>query len=79
MVIDSQLIIAGSFNYTAPATTLNDENIIVIGNLETAEDMPNFEDRPNLIPASITAQQQLAAFAQTEMTRIIQNHTVAMN
>ena len=27
MVIDKRLVIAGSFNYTAPATTLNDENI----------------------------------------------------
>jgi len=34
MVIDRQLIIAGSFNYTGPATRLNDENIIIIGNLE---------------------------------------------
>ena len=31
MVIDERLVIAGSFNYTAPATTLNDENIIVLG------------------------------------------------
>jgi phosphatidylserine/phosphatidylglycerophosphate/cardiolipin synthase-like enzyme len=34
MVIDDRLIIAGSFNYTAPANTLNDENIVVIGDLE---------------------------------------------
>ena len=34
MVIDKQLVIAGSFNYTAPANTLNDENIIIIGDLD---------------------------------------------
>ena len=34
MVIDERLLIVGSFNYTAPANTLNDENIIVIGDLE---------------------------------------------
>lgn len=33
MVIDEQVIIAGSFNYTQPATRLNDENILVIGKL----------------------------------------------
>ena len=34
MVIDERLIIAGSFNYTEPATPLNDENIVVLGDLE---------------------------------------------
>jgi phosphatidylserine/phosphatidylglycerophosphate/cardiolipin synthase-like enzyme len=33
-VIDERLVIAGSFNYTGPADTLNDENILVFGNLE---------------------------------------------
>jgi phosphatidylserine/phosphatidylglycerophosphate/cardiolipin synthase-like enzyme len=28
---------AGSFNYTAPANTLNDENIVVIGDLEETD------------------------------------------
>ena len=37
MVIDERLVIAGSFNYTAPATTLNDENIIVLGDLEETD------------------------------------------
>lgn len=36
MVIDDQLVIGGSFNYTGPANRFNDENIIVIGDL--AED-----------------------------------------
>jgi phosphatidylserine/phosphatidylglycerophosphate/cardiolipin synthase-like enzyme len=33
MVIDERVVIAGSFNYTGPATTLNDENIILLGDL----------------------------------------------
>jgi phosphatidylserine/phosphatidylglycerophosphate/cardiolipin synthase-like enzyme len=59
MVIDERLVIAGSFNYTAPATTLNDENIIVLGDLEEAD------------PAAETAQRQLAAYALAEINRII--------
>ena len=37
MVIDKQVVIIGSFNYTGPANTLNDENIIVIGDLDTTD------------------------------------------
>jgi len=37
MVIDKNTIIAGSFNYTDPANTLNDENIIVIGDTEETD------------------------------------------
>jgi phosphatidylserine/phosphatidylglycerophosphate/cardiolipin synthase-like enzyme len=32
-IIDKELVIIGSFNYTGPANLLNDENIIVIGDL----------------------------------------------
>jgi phosphatidylserine/phosphatidylglycerophosphate/cardiolipin synthase-like enzyme len=59
MVIDGRLVIAGSFNYTAPATTLNDENIVVLGDLEETD------------AAAEAAQQQLAAFALAEIDRII--------
>lgn len=59
MVIDERLVIAGSFNYTAPATTLNDENILVIGDLEETD------------PAAEVAQRQVAAFALAEINRII--------
>ena len=59
MVIDERLIIAGSFNYTEPATLLNDENIVVIGDLE--EDDPIAEGN----------QRSLAAYALTEINRII--------
>ncbi|MFC1514184.1 phospholipase D-like domain-containing protein, partial [candidate division KSB1 bacterium] len=33
MVIDEQVVIGGSFNYTGPANQLNDENIIIFGAL----------------------------------------------
>lgn len=48
-----------SFNYTAPATTLNDENIIMLGDLEETD-----------LDAE-AAQRQLADYALTEITRII--------
>ncbi len=47
MVIDKETIIAGSFNYTDPANSLNDENIIVIGDSEETK------------AESITAQKKL--------------------
>ena len=59
MVIDERLVIAGSFNYTAPAATLNDENILVIGDLEETQ------------PAAEAAQRQVAAFALAEINRIV--------
>ena len=59
MVVDERLVIAGSFNYTAPATTLNDENIIVLGDLEeTREDAE-------------TGQRAIAAYALKEIERVI--------
>ncbi|MEV6301836.1 phospholipase D-like domain-containing protein [Actinoplanes sp. NPDC051861] len=58
MVIDQKLVIIGSFNYTAPAATLNDENIVVLGDLE--ENDPDAKD----------AQQRLAAYALEEIDRI---------
>ncbi|BCY07116.1 phosphatidylserine/phosphatidylglycerophosphate/cardiolipin synthase family protein [Actinoplanes sp. L3-i22] len=59
MVIDEQLTIVGSFNYTAPAATLNDENIVVLGDLEETD------------PGAITAQKRLAGYALAEIDRII--------
>lgn len=35
MVLDNEVIIAGSFNYTGPANELNDENIIILGDLDS--------------------------------------------
>ena len=59
MVIDSQLVIAGSFNYTDPANTLNDENIVVLGDLEATD------------PAARQAQGALAEHTLHEIERII--------
>jgi len=62
MVVDEQLVIAGSFNYTAPANQVNDENIIVLGDLDTTR------------KSSIRAQRRLARYALDEIDRIIQDH-----
>ncbi|MGW9166257.1 phospholipase D-like domain-containing protein [Agromyces sp. NPDC055658] len=59
MVIDERLLVVGSFNYTAPANTLNDENIIVIGDLEETD------------AAAEAEQRELAAYAVGEIERII--------
>jgi phosphatidylserine/phosphatidylglycerophosphate/cardiolipin synthase-like enzyme len=59
MTIDDRIVIAGSFNYTAPATTLNDENIVVIGDLEETD------------PEAEADQRELALFAREEIDRII--------
>jgi phosphatidylserine/phosphatidylglycerophosphate/cardiolipin synthase-like enzyme len=64
MVIDKQLIIAGSFNYTGPANNLNDENIIILGDLGTEN------------ARTKAAQQKLAAFALEEIERIIREEAV---
>ena len=58
MVIDEQLIIGGSFNYTGPANRLNDENIFIIGDLGTEG------------KRKISKQKKLARYALTEIDRI---------
>ncbi|MGD1876446.1 MAG: phosphatidylserine/phosphatidylglycerophosphate/cardiolipin synthase family protein [Kiloniellaceae bacterium] len=62
MVIDGALIIAGSFNYTDPANRLNDENILVIGDLEDED------------PVAQATQRECAAFALAEIDRMIEVH-----
>jgi phosphatidylserine/phosphatidylglycerophosphate/cardiolipin synthase-like enzyme len=62
MVIDGKVIIAGSFNYTEPATRLNDENILVIGEI----DETNVDGKAR--------QSQLAGAARDEIDRIIETH-----
>ena len=59
MVIDEQLIVAGSFNYTGPANQLNDENIIILGDLDETN------------PGKLKKQQKLAAYALKEIDRLI--------
>jgi len=58
MVIDGRLTIVGSFNYTGPANTFNDENIIVVGDLEETD------------AAAEAAQRQVAGYALAEIERI---------
>lgn len=61
MVIDKQVVIAGSFNYTGPANRLNDENIIIIGNLgETSQ-------------TSVEKQKKIASYSLKEIDRIIKD------
>lgn len=59
MVIDEQLIITGSFNYTGPANLLNDENILILGDLDSTSN------------SSINSQKKLAKYALDEIDRII--------
>jgi phosphatidylserine/phosphatidylglycerophosphate/cardiolipin synthase-like enzyme len=59
MVLDQRVTIVGSFNYTGPATTLNDENIIVLGDLEETD------------PGAEAAQRDIAGHALAEIDRII--------
>jgi len=59
MVLDEQIVIAGSFNYTGPANALNDENIMILGDLDSTK------------VSSITRQKRLAKFALDEIDRII--------
>jgi phosphatidylserine/phosphatidylglycerophosphate/cardiolipin synthase-like enzyme len=59
MVIDRQVVIAGSFNYTGPANRLNDENIVILGALESTK------------VSSISKQKKLASYASDEIERII--------
>jgi len=62
MVIDDQVVIAGSFNYTAPANRLNDENIIILGDLDARSAVEQ------------QAQTALATAARAEIDRIITAH-----
>ncbi len=58
MAIDDSLTIFGSFNYTGPANKLNDENIIIIGDLEETDN------------AAKAVQKRIAVAARKEIKRI---------
>ena len=64
MVIDEAVIIAGSFNYTAPANNFNDENIFVVGS--PYADLPKSQGGPT----DQAACAELARFFRTEILRI---------
>ncbi len=59
MVIDDEVVIAGSFNYTGPANVVNDENIIIFGDRDTAS------------VRARAAQTKLGVFAREEIDRIV--------
>ena len=58
MVIDDQLAIFGSFNYTKPANKSNDENIVIVGDLEET------------VAAAKQSQRSIAEAARKEIDRI---------
>lgn len=62
MVLDDQVVIAGSFNYTEPVNSSNDENIIILGDLNTVSS------------AEKSAQKKIAKYARKEIDRIIQSY-----
>lgn len=62
MVLDDEVVIAGSFNYTGPANMLNDENIIILGDLDTQSNIQK------------EAQRKIAQFAREEIDRIMREH-----
>ena len=60
MIIDEQVVIGGSFNYTGPANALNDENIMIFGDLHETDE------------TKINAQKQFGKYAREEINRIIE-------
>ncbi|WP_422769325.1 phospholipase D-like domain-containing protein [Plantactinospora sp. WMMC1484] len=64
MVVDDAVVIAGSFNYTAPANQFNDENIFVLGS--PYPDLPRGEGGPTDLDRCA----ELAAFFRAEIDRI---------
>ena len=66
MVIDDRVLVGGSFNYTGPANKLNDENVIILGDLKSAS------------ATSRAQQRRLATYARTEIDRIYDDHGSAV-
>ena len=69
MVIDEAIVVAGSFNYTAPANQYNDENIFVIGS--PYPDLPVRDGGP----VDPKACAEIATYFRTEIERIIAGGT----
>ena len=67
MVIDEQVVIVGSFNYTGPANRFNDENIIILGDLKSTN------------TSSISKQKRLSSYALNEIDRIINKYGELVN
>ncbi|MEQ4305862.1 phospholipase D-like domain-containing protein [Plantactinospora sp. B6F1] len=64
MVIDEAVVVAGSFNYTAPANQYNDENIFVIGS--PYPDLPRREGGPTNLDRCA----EIAGYFRNEIERI---------
>jgi phosphatidylserine/phosphatidylglycerophosphate/cardiolipin synthase-like enzyme len=67
-VVDDTTVVAGSFNYTAPANDYNDENLFVLG---SPHELP--EDKGG--PVDTVACAQLTGFFRAEIDRIIATGT----
>jgi len=65
MAIDRHTVIAGSFNYTAPANEYNDENLFVIGS--PYKDLPKKEGGP----VDQAACRQIVDYMRREIERIV--------
>lgn len=64
MVIDDDIVVAGSMNYTGPANDYNDENIFVLGN---PYDLPKSEGGP----VDHTECKAIATFFRNEIERVV--------
>lgn len=65
MVIDHHTVVAGSFNYTKPANSLNDENIFVVGS--PYKDLP--ENRGG--PVDMAVCKEIVDYMRNEIDRIV--------
>jgi phosphatidylserine/phosphatidylglycerophosphate/cardiolipin synthase-like enzyme len=65
MTIDRHTVIAGSFNYTAPANEYNDENLFVIGS--PYKELPKSEGGP----VDVAACRAIADYMRAEIERIV--------
>ena len=70
MVIDNEIVIAGSMNYTAAASELNDENIFILGS--PYKDLS--EDKGG--PVDVEECRQIANYFKSEILRIMDNSNI---
>jgi phosphatidylserine/phosphatidylglycerophosphate/cardiolipin synthase-like enzyme len=66
MAIDHHTVVAGSFNYTAPANEYNDENLFVVGS--PYEKLPRDDGGPEVDKAACRA---IADYMRKEIKRIV--------
>jgi phosphatidylserine/phosphatidylglycerophosphate/cardiolipin synthase-like enzyme len=66
MTIDRHTVVAGSFNYTAPANEYNDENLFVVGS--PYEKLPQDDGGPSVDKAAC---KEIADYMRKEIKRIV--------